>query len=182
MYTPAIQVNRAPVLTLWTAVVAERLGYDWPAALTIGKGLAGINAASKGARLGLMTPPTGDVDGPPRRKSGLGEDTWVRVCGRNVPCKQTEQGLRGCVEDRAVDPKGVEKYLSSRFGGSLDQALAHMRLLAAAYEPESLAEAAYDLYLTFRPEIDPGRAGWGQKGTLDLQLLTSLAERQRSAR
>ena len=29
-------INRAPVLTLWAAVVAERLGYDRAAALTLG--------------------------------------------------------------------------------------------------------------------------------------------------
>lgn len=172
-----VQVNRAPVLTLWAAVVAERMGHDWDTSLTLGKVLAGINAQSKGARLGLMTPPTGDIDGTPRKKSGLGEDTWVRVCGRNVPCKETEHGLRGCVLDKPVDPETVEKYLSSKFGEALAEVVAEMRLLAAAYEPADLEEAAYSLYLEFRPAIDPGRAGWGQKGTLDLELIRSLASR-----
>ena len=36
-----IKINRAPVLTLWAAVVAERMGYDRDAALTLGKCLAG---------------------------------------------------------------------------------------------------------------------------------------------
>ena len=31
-----VEINRAPVLTLWAAVVAERLGFDWPTALTLG--------------------------------------------------------------------------------------------------------------------------------------------------
>ena len=39
----AIQINRAPVLTLWGAVVAERLGHDPDAALTLGKAMAGLN-------------------------------------------------------------------------------------------------------------------------------------------
>jgi hypothetical protein len=28
MATPPVMINRAPVLPLWAAVVAERLGYD----------------------------------------------------------------------------------------------------------------------------------------------------------
>ena len=37
----AIKVNRAPVLTLWAAVVAERLGHDRDAAITLGRAVAG---------------------------------------------------------------------------------------------------------------------------------------------
>ncbi len=37
MSTRAIKINRAPVLTLWAAVVAERLGLDWEEALTLGR-------------------------------------------------------------------------------------------------------------------------------------------------
>lgn len=39
-----VKINRAPVLTLWATVVAERLGYDRDAALTLGKSVAGLNA------------------------------------------------------------------------------------------------------------------------------------------
>ena len=36
MSTAKIEINRAPVLTLWGAVVAERMGYDWDAAASFG--------------------------------------------------------------------------------------------------------------------------------------------------
>ena len=49
-----IEINRAPVLTLWAAVVAERLGFDWQEALTLGRAVAGLNAYSKGKALGLL--------------------------------------------------------------------------------------------------------------------------------
>jgi hypothetical protein len=49
-----VKINRAPVLTLWATIVAERLGYDHDAALTLGKAVAGLNAQSKGRRLGLF--------------------------------------------------------------------------------------------------------------------------------
>ncbi len=48
-----IKINRAPVLTLWATVVAERLGYDTETALTLGKAVAGLNSQSKGRRLGI---------------------------------------------------------------------------------------------------------------------------------
>ena len=53
MATKKIKINRAPVLTLWAAVVAERLGYDEETALTLGKAVAGLNAQSKGKKLGI---------------------------------------------------------------------------------------------------------------------------------
>jgi hypothetical protein len=39
-------VNRAPVLTLWTVVVAEVLGFEDDEALTLGRAVAGVNAKS----------------------------------------------------------------------------------------------------------------------------------------
>jgi hypothetical protein len=51
-----VAVNRAPVLTLWAAVVARRLGFDEYEALSLGKALAGLNAQAKGRRLGVFKP------------------------------------------------------------------------------------------------------------------------------
>ena len=48
-----ITINRAPVLTLWAAVVAERLGFKRDEALTLGQSVAGLNAYSKGRSLGI---------------------------------------------------------------------------------------------------------------------------------
>jgi hypothetical protein len=39
-----ISINRAPVLTLWVAVDAQRLGFAEDEALSLGKTLAGLNA------------------------------------------------------------------------------------------------------------------------------------------
>jgi hypothetical protein len=39
-----IRINRAPVLTLWAAVVAERLGFDRDTALTLGQVVTGVSA------------------------------------------------------------------------------------------------------------------------------------------
>jgi len=46
----SVMVNRAPVLTLWAAIVAEVLGFEHDEALTVGRAVAGLNAYSKGVR------------------------------------------------------------------------------------------------------------------------------------
>ncbi len=172
----AILINRAPVLTLWASVVAERLGYDVEASLTMGKAVAGLNAQSKGRMLGIFGPPKQTDDGAPPGK-GLGEDFWVEVCDRGVPVKNTEDGLRAVVKDKPIDPAKVRDYLHRKFGDDLPAVTSAMKELAAAYSPEELGDRSYRLYERFRPEIPPGRKGWGAKGALDLDLIRSLTER-----
>lgn len=50
-----VMVNRAPVLTLWAAVVAKVLGLEHDEALTLGRAVAGLKAYSKGVSLGPGT-------------------------------------------------------------------------------------------------------------------------------
>jgi len=169
-----IMMNRAPVLTLWAAVVAEQLGYDHDAALTLGKGMAGLTAQTKGRMIGVFKPPK-TRDGKPPKKVGLGEEFWVEVCGRPVPAKNTPDGVRAVVKDKAIDPAKVEDYLTKKFGDDLKAVRAVMTDLAKAFKPDDLADAAYSLYEKFRPNIPPGKRGWGAKGKLDLKLIRSLA-------
>jgi hypothetical protein len=169
-----VKVNRAPVLTLWGAVVAERLGYDADAALTLGKAVAGLNAQSKGRMLGIFGPPKAAERGGPPKKAGLGEEFWIEVCGRPVPAKDTPDGIRAVIKDQPIDPDGVQRYLESKFGENLLTVREAMVDLANAHEPERLAEVAYGLYERFRPQIAPGTRGWGQAGDLNLDLIRSL--------
>ena len=168
-----IMINRAPVLTLWGAVVAERLGHNSDAALSFGKCLAGLNAQAKGRRLGIYGPPKGGEGGPPK-KMGLGEEFWVEICGRPLPAKMTDQGVRAVVRDKPVDPASVQKYLESKFGDDLAAVREAMQHLAGSFEADDLREAAYSLYEQFRPSIPRGCKGWGAKGELNLDLIRSL--------
>jgi len=170
-----VSINRAPVLTLWGTVVAERLGYDREAALTLGKAVAGLNAQSKGRMLGIFGPPKGPEGGGPPKKVGLGEGFWVEVCGRGVPAKETEDGVRAVVKDKPIEPAKVQEYLDGKFGEHLDAVRLAMQELAAAFEPDELEERAYSFYEQFRPKIAAGKRGWGQKGDLDLDFIRSLA-------
>jgi hypothetical protein len=173
MSTDAVLVNRAGVLTLWAAIVAERLGYDRETALTLGKAVAGLNAQSKGRRLGIYAEPSPAVRA--RKEPSKPARRTVFLLGRGVPVVRTPEGLRAVVKDRVENPASVERYLEQKFGKSLPRVEAAMRLLASAYPPERLAEIAFSLYEEFRPEIPSGTKGWGAKGRLDPNRIRALA-------
>ena len=170
-----IQINRAPVLTLWAAVVAEQLGYDRAAALTLGRAVAGLNAQSKGRRLGVFDEPAPSK--PTRRaaKSSRRKERLVPLLGRSVPVVDTARGLRAVEKNRPASPTSVERYLRGKFGDALPEARAAMQKLAAAYDPDRLEEVAFALYERFRPRIPEGARGWGARGTLDLDSVRSMA-------
>lgn len=169
-----IQVNRAPVLTLWAAVVAERLGFDEDEALTIGQTVAGLNAFAKGVRLGIYTPTPATVKAQ-RRRLEPEELLHVAVLGRAVPVMQTDRGLRAINKEKPVVPAAVRRYLASRFGEALPEVQGAMEALAAAFTPEQLVQRGYELYERFRPVIPAGVRGWGAKGDLDLAKVRALA-------
>lgn len=174
MYPKTIAINRAPVLTLWAAVVAERLGFDEDEALTLGKSLAGLNAQAKGRRLGIFKP---HEEKPAKaREKERGEEFWIELCGRPIPARNTDDGIRAVKGAEVVEPEGVKRYLESKFGDSLHAVRSTMRRLAKSYQPKELAEAAFRLYERFRPEIPEGVKGWGVKGDLDLSLIEKLAK------
>lgn len=86
-------INRAPVLTLWAAVVAERLGFRRDEALTLGRAVAGLNAYSKGVSLGLFRPSPKSVKDR-RNRATRGRRLKVDVLRRAVPVVRTPDGLR----------------------------------------------------------------------------------------
>jgi hypothetical protein len=162
-------------LTLWAMVVAERLGYDRDAALTLGKAVAGLNAQSKGRRLGIFEESGGETAAGKPGPRARAERQDVPLMGRAVPAQQTEQGIRATDKGQPIDPQSVRRYLERKFGPALPAAQAAMEALARAYEPGELAVQAYPLYEKFRPQIPAGTKGWGAAGDLDLDQIRALA-------
>jgi hypothetical protein len=176
MATKSISINRAPVLTLWAAVVAERLGFDGDEALTLGRAVAGLNAQSKGRRLGIFKP--SEERATKVRKKKPGETVQVEVLGRAVPAVVTENGVRALAKDKQINPDRVQSYLEGKFGEHLADARKAMERLARAFPPKELADHAYALYERFRPTIPAGKKGWGAHGELDLNQIMSLARKR----
>ena len=177
MTSNTIEINRAPVMTLWAAVVAERLGYDEQAALTLGKSVAGLNAQSKGQRLGIYEEPEEkEAKARPEKERVPGEKTYVNLLGRSVPAVYTKDGLRALDKDKPGSPRSVQRYLAGKFKENLPDVRAAMQSLAESMSPDELSRRAYSLYEQFRPEIPQGKRGWGAIGELDLDKIKSLSK------
>jgi hypothetical protein len=174
-----IKVNRAPVMTLWAAIVAERLGHDPEAALTLGKAVAGLNAQAKGRRLGIYEEPPDQTDETAPSMRPAAAQVLVTVLGRPVPAVQTSQGVRATVKGQPIDPRSVRHYLERAFGSELAAAQAALEELARAYPPDQLAARAYALYEKFRPAVPEGKKGWGARGELSLDSIRSLVRKGR---
>lgn len=171
-----IKINRAPVLTLWAAVVAERLGYNRETALTLGKAVAGLNAQSKGRKLGIYEEKSEEEKEKDSKKENEVRTELIEILGRGVPAVETPNGLRAAEKGKPIHAESVETYLRQRFGEDYADARAAMEKLARAFSSKQLRGKAYGLYEKFRPEIPEGTRGWGAKGDLDLDYIRSLAE------
>jgi hypothetical protein len=125
------------VLTLWVAVVAERLGFDCATALTLGQAVAGLSAYAKGVSLGTLEPRPKLVREQSERLAE-GEQLRVDLLGRAVQVVRTPDGLRAMNKGKPGSPAQIERYLASKFKDRLDNARTAMAELAAACEPVDL--------------------------------------------
>jgi hypothetical protein len=180
-------INRAPVLALWAAVVAERLGFSRDEALSLGKAVTALNAQSKGQRLGIYE--KREARGERReargeRREARGERREARdaveLMGREIPVVRTPDGIRALNKGAAVSAESTRVYLESKFGEQLAGVRAAMEELARSQKPDVLAARAFALYAQFRPQIPDGVKGWGAKGKLDTDLIRSLAGTRKS--
>jgi len=167
------KINRAPVLTLWAAVVAQRLGFKRDEALSLAKAVAGLTAQSKGQRLGIFMKPEKSAAEAKKQKQDV--EFMVPLLGRGIPSMRTDEGVRAVAKDKPVEPESVGRYLASKFGDDLDRVESAMAALAQAMSRKELAERAFDLYAEFRPAIPSGTAGWGAKGVLDITAIRKMA-------
>ncbi len=174
MANRTISINRAPVLTLWAAVVAQRLGFDEDEALSLGRAVAGLTAQKKGRRLGIYKPH--EEGAKKAREKKRGEEFWIEICGQPIPAKNTEDGIRAVKGTQEIGPDGVRRYLEGKFGDDLGVVRSPMQKLAKAYKPAELAQACYSLYERFRPAIPQGVKGWGATGKLDVGVIEGLVK------
>jgi len=142
----------APAYEAWSFQVLPRLG----------RAVAGLNAYSKGRRLGLFKPD--EEKAKKAREKEPGTAFKIDICGQAVPAQNTEDGVRATQRGKPIHPDSVERYLKDKCGDDLKAERSAMEKLARAYKPKDLAGKAYSLYEAFRPEIPAGKRGWGAKG------------------
>src|SRR5436309_14309156 len=113
-----IRVNRAPVLTLWAAVVAERLGFERDEALTLGRALAGLTAHAKGVRLGLFEPSAPEEVRERRGQLAAGGRLEVHPMGRPIPVVRPPAGPRPLASCPPPTPHSVGRDLRGKVDGA----------------------------------------------------------------
>jgi hypothetical protein len=167
-----VRVNRAPVLTLWAAVVAERLGHPPATALSLASAVAGTAARAKARRLGIAEDRGGGQHVAPAKP----EDTTL-LLGREVKLTRGADGVvladAGGGKPAAAAP--VAAYLAKAFGGRLAEVRGAMEALAGRFEPGELNRVGFRLYERFRPEVPADVRGWGAKGELDPRRIRDAA-------
>jgi hypothetical protein len=164
-----IRVNRAPVLTLWSAVVAERLGHPPDTALSLAGAVAGTAARAKARRLGIAEERDGGKDGSSPTKP---RET-ARLLGRDVPLTHDADGvvLADAGGGKPSPAAPVAAYVAKALGARLAEVRGAMEELAGRFEPDELNRVGFRLYEGFRPEVPPDVRGWGAKGQLDLRRI-----------
>jgi hypothetical protein len=166
-----ILINRAPVLTLWAAIVAERLGHPADTALTLGRAVAGSAARVKARTIGREDRKADrDAETPRLRVEHV--TAPVFLLGKEIRLLPTTDGeLRAADGEQPADPGAVQRYLAKAFGERLDEVGEAMRQLAGRYDPTALNRIGFRLYEKFRPDVPPGNEGWAAKAVLDVDKI-----------
>ena len=81
---------------------------------------------------------------------------------------------RALSSGKAVPPVDAYKYITTSMKQTTPYIVGAMRLLAGSYEPEELNRKGSSLYCEFRPEIEPGKSGWGKRGKVSCEVILKL--------
>jgi hypothetical protein len=171
-----IRVSRAPVLTLWATVVAERLGYPSETALTLGRFVAGSSARAKSRRLDISDEKQDAEERHARAAELKPRRQTVHLLGRDIPVVAAGNGTLRAEDDvKPASAKSVQSYIARAFGDRLPEAREAIAALAASFPPDELNRVGVRLYERFRPDVPEGAQGWGAKGELRIERIAGAA-------
>lgn len=173
-----IVINRAPVLQLWAASVAQFLHDDddisWTTSLSVGSAIATLCAISKGRSIGKMEPADPDKQvgdknhRGKRQKTESAADQELKVMGFPMHVKNGQVTVQG-------KPKTAnEDALKAKFGDQayhLVKDAMHDALEAWKGREADLDKSAFGMYEHFRPSVQSGQRGWGRKGELTVESI-----------
>ncbi|MGE0527491.1 MAG: hypothetical protein AB7P49_10545 [Bdellovibrionales bacterium] len=154
--------------------MAERLGHSPETALTLGRAVAGSSARVKARSLGIADERTEMEEREARAAELKPRRQTVHLLGRDIPVLAGDDGtLRAEDKGKPASAKSVQSYISRAFGNRLDEVRAAMDRLAASLPPDELNRIGFRLYERFRPEVPQGVEGWGAKGELRLDRIST---------
>ncbi|KAJ7781158.1 hypothetical protein B0H16DRAFT_1404408 [Mycena metata] len=157
--TKSTVVNRAPLMTAWSTLVAERLGFQ-PSVYTE------LNAVSKGRSMGIIKAGTGR--GTEAVKGG--SQPYVELMGRR-PLFQTQTSQwRALSNGTVVHPSTAFSYISRALRQTCPHIVGALRLLVESFSPQEINAKAWALYCEFRPEVN----GWGDRAEVKCETILGL--------
>ncbi|KAJ7283566.1 hypothetical protein C8J57DRAFT_1432640 [Mycena rebaudengoi] len=170
--TKSTVVNRAPLMTAWSTLVAERLGFQPEEALSIASVYTELNAISKGVSLGVFE--QGKEKGMEASRGG--SQPYVEIMGRR-PLFQTQSSQwRALSKGTAVEPGVAFSYISRAFRQTTPHVIGALRLLVQSFTPQEINAKAWSLYCDFRPEVK----GWGERAELRCETILDLRKKTKS--
>ncbi|KAG2348986.1 hypothetical protein BDR05DRAFT_1028076 [Suillus weaverae] len=164
-------VNRAPLMTAWAAVVAERLGFEREEALSIASVYTEMNAISKGVSLGIFDKSRKKEIEPIKGST----QPYVDLLGRRPLYQTQNQTWRALDNTSPALPSTAFSYISRTFRQTTPYVIGALRLLAESFPPPELNSKGFGLYAEFRPDVD----GWGKRGEVRCEQILSLRKKDR---
>ncbi|KZP32973.1 hypothetical protein FIBSPDRAFT_722131 [Athelia psychrophila] len=160
-------VNRAPVMTAWSFIVAERLGFSREEALSIASVYTEMNAVSKGVSLAIFEPSRNN--GMEAKKGG--SQPYVELMGRNALYQAQSGSWRALANNTPAQPSAAFSYISRAFRQNTGFMIGALRALASTYSPQELNDQkGFGLYAQFRPDVE----GWGGRGEVRCDKILAL--------
>ncbi|KAJ6485137.1 hypothetical protein C8R47DRAFT_1130904 [Mycena vitilis] len=167
--TKSTVVNRAPLMTAWSTLVAERLGFQREEALSIATVYTEMNAISKGVSMGIYKHGTDRA----AEASKVGSQPYVELMGRR-PLYQTQNSQwRALSNGTAVQPSTAFSYISRALRQTTPHIIGALRLLVESYTPQEINAKAWGLYAEFRPEVK----GWGERAEVKCETILALRKK-----
>ena len=169
-----IIINRAPVLELWGATVAEFLfpKLSWPTCLSIGQSIATICAISKGRSIGLIEPPSPDKK--KKKKKDPVESQLIKIMGFPMVIKNEAVIVNG--KPKSASEANVKRKFGEENYDRVRQ-LFSTNLGSWKGAEKDLDKQAFHMYEEFRPTVAAGDKGWGRKGELNLELVERVVRK-----
>lgn len=178
-----VVINRAPVLHLWGACVAQFLHPQlaWSTCLSAGQAISAICAISKGRSIGTIEK-SKDTEERRRKKDAQRKEA-ERL--EEVEVMQFHLRLKGEGDEKVVllsgkSISGTEEGLRRKFGERYEAVRDAMKGALESWkgDEEELSKAAFGMYEDFRPSVMKGEGGWGRKGELSVGGIESAVSKE----
>ncbi|KAJ7904595.1 hypothetical protein B0H14DRAFT_2663580 [Mycena olivaceomarginata] len=167
--TKSTVVNRAPLMTAWSTLVAERLGFQREEALSIASVYTEMNAVSKGVSMGIYKPGTQFKRSTEAARGG--SQPYVELLGRRIPLFKTQNSQwRALSNGTVVQPSTAFSYISRALRQTTPHIIGALRLLAESFTPQEINAKGWGLYAEFRPEVQ----GWGDRAEVKCETILGL--------